>query len=121
MNEECDNRGGACTAMRETGQCECHAGPRCMCYEGPKYILWDPRDGDPRRAEDGEFISDGLIGRIGPDNVYLTTYADWPSVVLGGGTKAWLDYRDLEVGQRIRNVVYRLSGQKGVYDVWRVA
>lgn len=28
----------------------------------PLFIIWDPRDGDPRREESGEFISDGIRG-----------------------------------------------------------
>jgi len=77
-----------------------------------KYILWDPRDGDPRRTEDGAFISDGIIGRITLDNVYLGVYAQWPDDAPS--------VQSLEVGQRIENVRYSLSGSSGSYDVYRV-
>ena len=78
-----------------------------------KYILWDTRDGyRPRCDEDGEIVSDGLLGRITVDNVYLRTYASYPD-----------DKRpaDLTVGGAIKGVGYNLSGAKGTYDVYRVS
>lgn len=76
-----------------------------------RFIIWDPRDGQLRRDETGELISDGLIGRVGPENVYLTTYGEFP------------DERrpiDLAIGECIRDVKYSLSGSRGTYDIWRV-
>jgi len=44
-----------------------------------KFIIWDPKDNyRPRCDDDGNIVSDGVTGRIGEDNVYLTTYADYP-------------------------------------------
>jgi hypothetical protein len=77
----------------------------------PRFILWSTRDGAPR-CDDGVIVSDGVVGRIGPDNVYLCGYAQYPS-----------DTRplDLAVGECIRGVQYSLSGSSGIYDVYRVA
>jgi len=77
-----------------------------------KFILWDPKDGSPRRDDDGTFISEGVVGRITPGNVYLTVYGKRP--------KGSVDYKDLEVGQRVANVEFSLSGSKGTCDVYRV-
>lgn len=78
-----------------------------------KFILWDPRDNfRPREDDDGNVVSDGVLGRMTQDNVYLTAYAEYP------------DNRrpaDLEVGESIKGVTYSLSGSRGVYDVYRVA
>jgi len=78
----------------------------------PRFILWDRQDGDPRR-QDGDLISDGVIGRVNADNVYLTAYAQYPD----GAKRPW----DLAVGEAIEGVVFELSGGRGVYDVYRVA
>ncbi len=76
-----------------------------------QFILWNPAEPGPHY--DGEHIvSSGVIGRVGPDNVYLTAYGVYP------------DERrpaDLKVGEVIRGVEYRLSGQRGIYDIYRVA
>lgn len=78
-----------------------------------KFILWDPRDNyRPSTDEEGnEIVSDGVLGRLSSDNVYLTTYAQYPG-----------DKRpdDLRVGEYIKGVHFRLSGEHGVYDVYRV-
>lgn len=78
-----------------------------------RFILWDKRDGTglPRLDEDEDIISDGVIGRVGIDNVYLTTYGTYPG-----------DKRptDLDVGGRIERVRYSLSGSAGEYDIYRV-
>ena len=77
----------------------------------PLFIIWDPRDGDPRREESGEFISNGILGRLTEGNAYLTAYPTYP------------DARrpvDLEVGGCIRGVRWQLSGQSGYYDIYRV-
>jgi hypothetical protein len=76
-----------------------------------QFIIWDPKDGRPFR-EDGGIISDGCIGRIGLDNAYLTAYGERER-----GSKP---YNELEVGESVLNVTFRLSGQKGVYDIYRV-
>jgi len=80
--------------------------------EDMKFIIWDPKDGYPRRAEDGSFISDGIIGRVNINNVYLTTYASYPD----GAKKL----ADLEVGEVVRCTRFSLSGERGTYDIYRV-
>ena len=78
-----------------------------------KFILWDRKDGHrPRLDDDGNVDSDGILGRIGSDNVYLTTYARYP-----GNMRP----NDLEVGAAIRSVSFSLSGSSGSYDIYRVS
>jgi len=77
-----------------------------------QFILWDTKDGHrPTLDDDRNIISDGILGRIGPDNVYLKVYAKYPG-----------DVRpvDLEVGACIKNVLFSLSGGTGGYDIYRV-
>lgn len=78
-----------------------------------KFILWNSkRDGHrPSSDEDGNIISDGVLGRITEDNVYLKVYA-----------KYFDDKRpkDLKVCEAIKGVMFTLSGESGSYDVWRV-
>jgi hypothetical protein len=81
-----------------------------------KFIIWDPKDGLPRYGDwecgDGDkIISDGVLGRITEDNVYLTTYGEYPGEMRP---------KDLDVNAPIGGVVFRLSGEKGVYDIYRV-
>jgi len=80
------------------------------------FIIWDPRDGAVRTDDDGNIISDGLIGRVGGDNVYVRVYAEYPpgTPMLVNGEPA------LEVGQFAR-ADFRLSGSHGRYHVYRVA
>ena len=81
-----------------------------------KFILWtsDESSGDHPQYDDRNAItSDGAIGRVCADNVYLTTYGAKPD-----GAKA---YADLEVNECVRGVEYRLSGSKGKYDIYRVS
>lgn len=76
-----------------------------------KFILWSKKDGPLPKKEDGSINTGGVLGLIDENNVYLTTYAEYP------------DERrpaDLEVGDCIGNVKYRLGGEAGVYDVYRV-
>ena len=77
-----------------------------------KFIIWDPRDGFPRRDEDDNIISDGIIGRVGKENVYLKIYAEYT-----GDKRPW----DLDVNDWIDDVVFSLSGSRGTYDIWRVS
>lgn len=78
-----------------------------------KFIIWDPRDGmRPTSDEEGNIIASGAIGRVGPDNVYLTTYGARPENAPR--------YEDLPVGGCVRGVQFSLSGSKGTYDVYRV-
>lgn len=78
-----------------------------------KFIIWDEGDGHPRREDSGEFISSGLVGVVTLDNAFLTTYGARPE-----GSKA---YDALEVGERVVDVLFSLSGSKGRYSVYRVA
>ena len=82
----------------------------------PKYIIWDPRDNyRPREDDDGNLVSDGLIGRVGRDNVYIRVYAQYGEDVKRdiNGNLA------LEVGQFVE-ATFCLSGEKGSYHVYRV-
>jgi hypothetical protein len=67
--------------------------------------------GKPLEDEEGNIIGSGALGAISVDNVYLTTYAEYPT-----------DVRpyDLKVGACIEGVEFRLSGELGVYDIYRV-
>jgi len=78
-----------------------------------RFILWDTKDNyRPMTDEEGnEIVSDGILGRLSLDNVYLTTYANYH------GDKR---PRDLEIGECIKGVGFRLSGEHGVYDIYRV-
>ena len=81
-----------------------------------QFILWDPRDGEPRRDEDGTFLTDGLIGRIGPNNPYVRGYAAYHE-----GTCFLLDgVPDLDVGA-FAVATFSLSGSKGIYRVYRIS
>ncbi len=75
-----------------------------------RFILWDPNDGRIP-LDGGKVATAGLLGVVGADNVYLTSYAGYPD-----GRRPI----DLEIGQRIAGVKYSLSGSKGTYDVYRV-
>jgi hypothetical protein len=77
-----------------------------------RFILWDPKDGNPRKDEEGNINTDGILGKMGPDNAYLTAYPVYPDETRP---------RDLSVGGRIVGVKYSLSGGKGYYDIIRVA
>lgn len=79
--------------------------------DNARFILWDPKDGDPRHDEEGSITSAGLVGPIGADNAFLAAYAAYPDARRP---------RDLQVGERIRGVRYSLSGSVGSYDVHRV-
>ena len=76
-----------------------------------RFILWNRDDGFSPRRDAGEVVSDGVLGRIDADNVYLKVYADYP-----GTTRP----ADLDVGGCLADVVFRLSGEKGEYDIYRV-
>ena len=72
------------------------------------FILWNRRrDGELRPGRD----TDGVIGRVSVNNIYLTAYAKYPGTVRPV---------DLEVGECIEDVQYHLSGERGFYDVYRV-
>lgn len=87
-----------------------------------RFIIWDPKDGSVQR-EAGVIVSDGVLGRLFEDNVYLTAYAKWPH----GPTRGLVGHGGilhpgscLEVGERIQGVVFALSGEVGSYDIYRV-
>lgn len=83
--------------------------------EMKKYILWDTKDGPyPPLDENGDINTSGLLGHIDRDNVYLRAYAD-------GDAHLQETLDELEVGQCRHGVIFRLSGEKGIYDVYRVA
>jgi hypothetical protein len=86
-----------------------------MQGDEPRYIIWDPRDGEPRTDGDGEITSDGVIGRIGRDNVYLRGYAKYADGTEYGPDGAPV----LEPGQ-FAVAEFGLSGSKGTYRVYRV-
>ena len=77
-----------------------------------RFIIWNPKDGHVRRDDDGNIISDGVIGRVSIGNAYIKIYP-----------KFSVDKRpaDLEVGERIEYVKYALSGEIGYYDIYRVS
>ena len=79
--------------------------------ENWKYILWDVRYRRPPGAEGELAMQEGVMGQITGDNVYLRAYAEYPD-----------DRRpkDLDVGECIEKVKFRLSGETGIYDVYRV-
>jgi hypothetical protein len=107
-----------CCQSRRAGPCDCTAcqlmvAEREWRDQRPQYILFSTEEGPrPRVDDDGMITTDGVMGRIGPDNIYLNAYAKWPR-----GAKR---LADLEVGERIKDVEYRLSGEKATYDVYRV-
>ena len=35
-----------------------------MSVSNEQFIIWDPRDGEPRRGDDGSFLSDGISGGL---------------------------------------------------------
>lgn len=74
-----------------------------------KYILWDYRDGEPKRNDDGSFATAGLMGTLGEDNVYITTYAKYQD----------RHAHDLEVGQHC-TAWFNLSGTSSAYEIYRV-
>jgi hypothetical protein len=80
-----------------------------------RYILWNPRDGEPLTDEGGNVSSDGIIGRVGRDNVYVKTYAAYAE-----GTERDADGSPvLEVGG-FAVADFSLSGSRGTYRVYRV-
>lgn len=78
------------------------------------FILWDRKDGPapPRDQNTGEYLTGGCLGELTLDNVYLRSYAHRPD-----GAK---QFSDLEIGECVVGVQYRLSGEKGCYDIYRV-
>ena len=96
------------TKVDENGK---QRGPEAM-LDARRFILWSRRDGDrPRLDDDGNIDSDGVIGRVGVLNCYLTTYAEYPDARRP---------EHLEVGESSPQVRYSLSGSRGFYDVYRV-
>lgn len=77
-----------------------------------RFIVWDPKDGEPRRTEDGGYLSSGCMGVIpgSSENPYLSSYGIWTD---GRSPK------DLGVHERCK-VTYSLSGSKGDYVLIRI-
>ena len=88
-----------------------------------RYIIWDPRDGNgfPRRDEDGNITSAGLIGVLTEDNCYLTTYAT------GKRREGLVEYTPVSLDVLEENdhrpviADFSLSGSKGTYEIYRVS
>lgn len=78
--------------------------------EGRRYILWFSASGEPPRNALGDISTSGAMGLMEEGSVYFTAYPKWPDARRP---------KDLEPGQCIRGVEYRLSGV-GHYDVYRV-
>lgn len=76
------------------------------------FIIWDPSDGSLSRDLEGQINTSGIFGRISADNVYLTTYATYPQ-----DSKSLLE---MDIGERMENVCFSLSGERGYYDIVRV-
>lgn len=78
-----------------------------------RFIIWDPKYGEPMRSEDGGYLSSGCMGVIpgSTENPYLSSYGTWTE-----GRKP----EDLGIHERCR-VTYNLSGSKGDYLVIRIA
>lgn len=75
-----------------------------------RFILWPSNGYEPTRDERGNITTSGAVGQLSFEAAFLTAYPAYP------------DARrpiDLNVGQAIHGVVYRLSGV-GVYDIYRV-
>ena len=92
-----------------------------------RFILWDQRDCDgrgPRRDEEGRITSDGLLGRLGPSNCYLKTYAAnlrRDSLTAEGGYKT-ATLEDLEInGHEPVIADFSLSGERGTYEIYRLS
>jgi hypothetical protein len=85
-----------------------------------RFIIWDPRDGNgfPRRDHDGNITSDGLVGRIGRSNAFLSAYAGNLRTVCGRSTTldelSENDTMPLEAD-------FTLSGERGSYEIFRVS
>jgi len=77
-----------------------------------RFIVWDPKEGEPMRSEDGGYLSSGCMGVIpgSKDNPYLSYYGVWDG----------RSPEDLGVHERCR-VTYSLSGSRGDYVVIRIA
>lgn len=71
-----------------------------------------PRGQEPFRDESGRITSSGALGVVGIESVYLRAYGERP--------KGSCEYEALDVDEVVRGVVFRLSGSRGEYDVWRV-
>lgn len=76
----------------------------------PRFIIWDPKEGEPRRSADGGYVSAGCMGVMTLGNIYLTAYGSF------SGRKP----ADLAVHERCP-VTYSLSGTRGEYQVIRIA
>jgi hypothetical protein len=77
-----------------------------------RFIIWDNKDGKPHKSDDGTgIISGGIMGWLDANSVYLTTYASYPDARRPA---------DLEVGACLPGVRWTLSGEVGIYDIYRV-
>ena len=78
-----------------------------------KFIIWDTNDGPlPRCDDDGKIVSEGVLGCVDGDSVYITSYGSYP------GDKR---PKNLEVGECIAGVLFAYEGQPWILDVYRVA
>jgi len=76
-----------------------------------KFIIYE-QNSHPLVADNGNIISDGIIGRVTLNNVYLTAYAMYPNKQRP---------KDLEIGECITGVRYSLSDETGMYNIYRVS
>jgi len=76
-----------------------------------RFILCNSDGGEPRRDENGNYLTSGAVGAIDEANVYLTTYAKYPDERRP---------KDLAVHERICGVEYSMSWTHGVYDIIRI-
>ena len=75
-----------------------------------RFIVWDRVDGNPNQDDQGNITSDGILGRVAIDNVYVSVYASYQDKL----------HTDLGVGE-CALAEFNLSGSKGSYLVYRVA
>lgn len=78
-----------------------------------RFILWSRLTShEPPRDQEGNITTSGCLGELTEDNVYLKAYANYRQC-----TKR-LD--ELEVGECVQNVIFSLSGEHALYDIYRV-
>jgi hypothetical protein len=80
-----------------------------------KFILWNPIESGVYKSptkEKGRIISEGIIGRVTYENVYISVYPEYEP-----GHK---NPRDLEINESLLDVVFHMCGTKTKVDLYRV-